>query len=117
MRSVAARFVLVAAVVASAAVWFLNVEYWTRTFDPVADPNGVLPLAAQIKRETSPDTYVAIIGRDWSPSVLYYADRWGWMINPHSAPDLIDDLLAEGYAIYRCPFTNESDECERILAP
>jgi hypothetical protein len=117
MRSVAARFVMVAAVVASAAVWILNISYWTRTFDPVADPSGVLPLAAQIDRETSPDQYVAIVGRDWSPSVLYYADRWGWMINPHSAEGLVGDLLAQGYAVYRCPFTDEADHCDRVLAP
>jgi hypothetical protein len=117
MRSIGARLVLVGAVVASAAVWWLNVSYWTRTFEPDLDPDGVLPLAAQIRRETPPDQYVAIIGRDWSPSVLYYADRWGWMINPHSAPGLMDDLLAEGYAVYACPFTNERDRCERVLGP
>ena len=117
MRSTGARLVLLGAVVASAAVWLLNVSYWTRTFDPAPDPDGVLPLAAQIRRETSPDQYVAIIGRDWSPSVLYYADRWGWMINPHSAPGLIGNLLADGYAVYSCPFTNEEDHCDRIVAP
>jgi hypothetical protein len=103
--------------VVSVGVWILNVEYWTRTWDPAADPSGVLPLAAQIQRETSPDQYVAIVGRDWSPSVLYYAHRWGWMINPRSAPGLIDELLLEGYAVYRCPFTNEADHCDRITTP
>ncbi len=33
--------------------WRSRVPYWTRIFDPTADPEGVLPLAAQIERETS----------------------------------------------------------------
>jgi MFS family permease len=117
MRSPGARALLLAAAVVSVAVWVQCVSYWTRTFDPTSDPTGALPLAAQIERETSPDQYVAIVGRDWSPSVLYYAHRWGWMINSRSAPGLLEELLAEGYAVYRCPFTNETDHCDRITAP
>ena len=44
-------------------------------------------------------------------------NRWGWMINPHSAPGLVEDLLAQGYAVYNCPFTDESDHCDRIEGP
>ena len=39
------------------------------------------------------------------------------MINPHSAPGLVEDLLAQGYAVYNCPFTDESDHCDRIEGP
>ena len=117
MRSLGARLLIVVAAAASVAVWMLNATYWTRTFETAPDPDGVLPLAAQISRETTPEQYVAIIGRDWSPSVLYYANRWGWMINPHSAPGLVEDLLAQGYAVYNCPFTDESDHCDRIEGP
>ena len=57
------------------------------SYDPTADPEGVLPLAAQIERETTPEQRVAIVGRDWTPEILYYAHRWGWMISGHeSAP-------------------------------
>jgi hypothetical protein len=74
-------------------------------------------LAAQIARETSPDQYVAIVGRDWEPSILYYAHRWGWMVNAHSEPGLVAQLLAEGYAVYVCPYGAERDHCDRITTP
>ena len=54
MRSAAARVVLVVAVAISVAGWVVNISYWTRTFETAPDPDGVLPLAAQISRETSP---------------------------------------------------------------
>ena len=76
---------LAGAAIAWAAVWFVQVPYWTPDVRPDADPEGVLPLAAQIERETTPDQLVAIIGRDWTPEVLYYAHRWGWMLNGHDA--------------------------------
>jgi len=98
-------------------VWSVQIPYWTRIYDPTADPEGVLPLAAQIRRETSPDQPVAIIGRDWSPSVLYYAHRWGWMLRGADiAPEMLDQLLADGYAAYRCPWLVERDHCDRIGA-
>ena len=67
-----------------ATVWFVQMPYWTRMYDSTSDPEGVLPLAAQIARETTPDQYVAIIGRDWTPEVLYYANRWGYMLSAHA---------------------------------
>ena len=114
MRSWFARGFLAAGVIAWAAVWVLCVPYWTRTFDAVSDPEGVLPLAAQIERETKPGQLVAIVGRDWSPGVLYYADRWGYMVRAVDPPQLLGELLAQGYVIYDCPFTNERDHCTLI---
>lgn len=106
------------AAVAWMAVWAVHVPYWTRIYEPAADPEGVLPLAAQIQRETSPDQRVAILGRDWSPAILYYAHRWGWMLRGGDvAPGMLDQLLADGYAIYRCPWGTEADHCDRIDAP
>ncbi len=103
------------AVVATIVAWFLLVPYWTRIYAPVFDPEGVLPLAAQIERETDPGQRVAIIGRDWSPSVLYYADRWGWMVRSTDwPPGLLERLLDDGWAVYRCPLLNERDHCDRI---
>lgn len=117
MGSVVARTALAAGLAVTTIVWFLNVSYWTRTYDAVSDETGVLQLAAQIERETSPDQYVAIVGRDWEPSVLYYAHRWGWMVNAHSEPGLVARLLAEGYAVYACPYGAERDHCDRITTP
>jgi hypothetical protein len=115
MRSTLARLVVPLAVAITIVAWFAFVPYWTRIYDRVSDPEGVLPLAAQIKRETEPGQYVAIIGRDWTPSVLYYADRWGWMVRDADwPPGLLSRLLDEGWAVYRCPALNERDHCDRI---
>jgi hypothetical protein len=51
------------------------------------------------------------------PSILYYAHRWGWMVNAHSEPGLVARLLAAGYAVYACPYGAERDHCDRITTP
>lgn len=93
----------------------LQSSYWLRIYDPTADPEGVLPLAAQIDRETTPGQPVAIVDRDWTPSILYYAHRWGWMISGHeSVPPDLQALAAQGWAIYSCPWYATS--CVRLDA-
>ncbi len=93
----------------------LQSPYWTRIYDPTADPEGVLPLAAQIERETEQGQPVAILDRDWSPSILYYAHRWGWMISGHeSTPVDLAALAVQGWAIYSCPWGAQS--CDRLDA-
>ncbi len=115
MRSRVAQGALAGVVVIMVAVWVVNIGYWTRIYEPISDPEGILPLAEQIERETSPGQYVAILGRDWSPSVLYYAHRWGWMLREGDSPSgTVARLLSEGWAVYRCPFVNERDYCDRV---
>lgn len=110
--------ILAGVAVAWMAVWAVHIPYWTRIYEPISDPEGVLPLAAQIERETSPDQRVAIMGRDWTPAILYYAHRWGWMLRGGDLPPgMLNQLLAEGYAVYRCPWGAEADHCDRIDAP
>ena len=104
---------LAGATVAWVAVVALQSPYWMGIYDPLADPEGVLPLAAQIQRETNPGQPVAIVDRDWTPEVLYYAHRWGWMISGHEAtPVDAAQLLAQGYAIYSCPWGAQA--CTRL---
>jgi hypothetical protein len=103
-RSRWARPVLIGAALTWIVVGILRSGYWTPMYEPVVDLSGALPLAAQIERETQPDQRVAIIGRDWSPEILYYAHRWGWMVTGDTwPPGLLGQLLADGYAAYRCP--------------
>jgi hypothetical protein len=117
VRSLLGRSALAAIVVVTLAVWVVNIPYWTRIYQPISDPEGVLPLAAQIERETDPGQPVAIIGRDWQPSILYYAHRWGWMLRGGDfEPGKLDELLADGYAVYRCPWLVERDHCDRVAA-
>ena len=115
MRSRFAHAALAGIVVITVAVWVVNIPYWTRIYEPVSDPEGVLPLAAQIELETDPGQRVAIIGRDWQPSILYYANRWGWMLRGVDVPpSMLEQLVADGYAVYRCPWLTEKDRCLRL---
>ena len=104
---------LAGATIAWGATLILQQPYWSRTYEPAADPEGVLPLAAQIERETRPDQRVAIFDRDWTPELLYYAHRWGVMVNGHE-PEPVDiaQLLRDGYAVYSCPWNAVA--CVRI---
>jgi len=92
--------VTVAAIVAGLALvcapFAWSVSYWGSGYANVGDAEQ-LALAREIDAVTSPDDYVAIVGYDWSPSVLYYAHRRGHMVvtpNESFAYDLIHD---QGY--------------------
>jgi hypothetical protein len=115
-RSRWARPVLIGAALTWVLVVVMRLSYWAPMYEPVVDPDGVLPLAAQIERETEPDRLVAILGWDWSPEILYYAHRWGWMVRGDTwPPGLLDRLFADGYAVYRCPLPEVGvDRCEPV---
>jgi hypothetical protein len=84
-------------------VSILVIPYWLGIFSP-ADPDHILPLAAQIEAQTTTDQRVAILGREESPEILYYAHRWGRMIKDEEwSPDLEARLRHDRYVIYRCP--------------
>ncbi len=117
-RSRWARRVLIGAGLTWLLVALLRVGYWAPMYQPVVDPDAALPLAAQIERETEPDRLVAILGRDWSPEILYYAHRWGWMVRGDTwPPGLLTRLFADGYAVYRCPPQGaQADRCDPVLS-
>lgn len=80
-------------VAAAAAVGLLAVVavlvhsrgYWLRIYDAEHDPSGVMPVAREVETHTRPDDVVAMVGYDWSPSILYYARRRG-----HMTPRLLE---------------------------
>lgn len=57
-------------------------DYWRDAYAPIADRDGVLPRAAELARLSRPDEEVLVVGRDWSPDLLYYARRRGQMLPP-----------------------------------
>ena len=90
------RPVLSAAFVAAALV-VATFSYWSIAYDPDSDPDKVRRPAAQIAAETAPDDLVAIRHCDWSPAILYLADRRGFMLDPRAGvPDLGD------YRVFDC---------------
>jgi hypothetical protein len=116
VRTWLSGLLLTGAALAWGATMVLQVPYWSRTYDPTADPEGVLSLAAQIERETAVGQRVVILDRDWTPSILYYAHRWGVMVNGHeTTPVDLAALQAQGFAIYSCPWY--ASACVRLDAP
>ena len=70
--------------------------YWRHAWDDEPDP-ATLALARQLARASEPDDRIGVIGLDWSPAVLYYADRWGLMIVDQREAEALDALHRERY--------------------
>ena len=93
------------------ALWLLTTvltrDYWLDSYRPIVDRDGSLAAADFIRSRSSPGDWVVVDGRGWDPTVLYYADRRGYMLD-----DLRDDagtlpaLRASGdYALFvECPY-------------
>jgi hypothetical protein len=101
------RWLRMVAVIGSLAVAFLVYPRAARMFENV-DESDTLRLAAQIRSDTLPTDLVAIRGRAWSPGLLYYADRRGFM-------EWDGALVAPpGYVLFECPSEAELGSCHRI---
>ena len=70
--------------------------YWRHAWDDEPDP-ATLALARQLARVSEPDDRIGVIGLDWSPAVLYYADRWGLMVVDQREAEALDALHRERY--------------------
>ena len=88
------------------ALSFVLYPRWIQAYDGT-DESATLRLAAQIKSQTRPEDLIAISGRDWSPALLYYADRRGFMEVPgrQHAP--------VGYVHFECPIPGRPGDCVR----
>ena len=107
------KVALVGGIATIVVAWVALTGYWRPGFRKVADPHGVLPLARQISAETDPSQLVAIVGRDWSPEILYYARRRGLMV-PTGVKADVGALQAAGYVVYRCPGKASPVACVRL---
>jgi hypothetical protein len=68
-------------------------DYWAQAYANEPGP-GTIPLAEEVESRTTPDERVGVVGLDWSPAVLYYANRWGHMVverNREAAFDAIEE--------------------------
>jgi hypothetical protein len=86
---------------------FAAYPQFTRMFH-ATDEGDTLRLAAEVRSQSSPDDLVAIEGRDWSPAILYYADRRGFTVWP-GAP-----IAPPGYLLFRCPAEWETGDCRLV---
>lgn len=84
------RFALVAGATLWAVSLLLTRDYWMESYEPVVDRDGSLAAAAFVRERTDPNDWVVIGGRGWDPTILYYADRRGYMLD--SRRGAVDDL-------------------------
>ncbi|MEO8245845.1 MAG: hypothetical protein ABI622_01875 [Chloroflexota bacterium] len=103
--------------VALLAAWMVSigstVNYWGRAYvSPVPDPDQVLPVARFLRTDVPAAEPVAVVGRGWSPAILYYADRVGFMLQTESSLAAALSYLrgARYTVIFRCPV--KSPRCE-----
>ena len=88
------------------AAFALMGGYWGRAYGPVVDRDRTLDAAAYIESRTGPDEWVVLRGRDWNPSVFYYAQRRGFLVRAsESEAQLIEELDQDpGYTLFvDCP--------------
>lgn len=75
-----------AALAVTLLVWgvittLMHREYATTAFRAVVPPAA----SAEIQASTAPNEHVVLSGYDWDPTVLYYADRRGFMVRGDEA--------------------------------
>lgn len=85
---------------AGVALWVMALvltrDLWGQSYEPVVDRDGSLEAAAFVRERTDPGDWVIIEGRNWDPTILYYADRRGFMFDPRrehqpSIEELMED--------------------------
>jgi len=96
---------------AGLACWVLALvltsDLWLMSYRPVVDRDGSLAAAAYVRERTEPGDWVVIRGRGWDPTILYYADRRGYMLDDRrGSVDDIDALRADPrYTLFLvCPY-------------
>jgi len=99
------------ALTAGLALWvvtlILTQDYWMMSYEPVVDRDGSLSAAEFVRQRSDPGDWVVIRGRGWDPTVLYYAERRGYMLDDRRGS--IDDLDAlradDRYTLFvDCPY-------------
>lgn len=82
------------------ALWALSLyltrDLWLQSYEPVVDRDGSLAAADFIRDRTDPGDWVVVDGRFWDPTVLYYADRRGYMLDPRRGDQpTVEELMRD----------------------
>lgn len=74
--------------------------YWGPMYDPLADPEALMPQARELAALSRKDDLVLVLGRDWNPAVLYYARRRGLTLADRFVTRAIDEgWMDDGYTV------------------
>lgn len=109
-RSLAGALVLGAGSLLWVATLVLTRDYWLASYEPVVDRDGSLAAAAFVRERSDPGDWIVIGGRGWDPTILYYADRRGYMLDVRRGEvDDLDRLHADPrYTLFAiCPYEAE----------
>ena len=86
----------VAALLLVSSTLVLGHSYWQHIATDDPDPR-TLDLAREVQTHTQPNDRVGVAGLDWSPAVLYYANRWGLMVVEGDERVAYDAMHANDY--------------------
>jgi 4-amino-4-deoxy-L-arabinose transferase-like glycosyltransferase len=86
----------------------LKRSYWALAFahDPEAWTRSI---AEDVASHTSSSDRVGVVGLDWSPAVLYYANRWGLMVVDRNAEVSYEQMRRDRYRYLLIAGTNAND--------
>jgi hypothetical protein len=115
-RRLAGRLVLVGGLSCWALSLALTSELWLVSYRPVVDRDGSLAAARYVRERTEPGDWVVIDGRGWDPTILYYADRRGYMMDARrgAAEDLARLRSDPRYTLFlSCPYEAECTDLDR----
>lgn len=105
------RYVVGVTALLLAITFAIRADVWTVAFRP-ADPDRELDAAADIRSRTSATDLVLITGRDYSPAILFYADRRGIMMPIWADRVIIPPSFTIGYEAFDCSPSLDG-RCER----
>ena len=76
---------------------FPSFSYWRAAYASIDRST----LAAEVPDVTAPNDRVIVVGLDWSPHLLYYANRRGLMLTPHlDRSNVIAEARRRGYEYF-----------------
>lgn len=109
------RLALTGGIACWAVALALTADLWLSSYRGVVDRDGSLAAAAYVRERTGPDDWVVIDGRGWDPTILYYADRRGYMLDPRRGIDDLERLRRDPrYTLFvSCPYESPCTELDR----
>lgn len=90
-------------IAAAALSWFMAYDYVSGSFT-IGYDNAICTLGRAIDDVTDPNECVVVADWDWSPSILYYARRRGFMVKDEQGKDAWSDVHSLEFLRAR-PFT------------
>lgn len=94
------RMIAAIGALSAAAVALNSLPHYSLSYARIDDHDGILAQARELSTYSRPDELVLVLGRDWSPSVPYYARRVGLVLPDRYVERALDEAwLDKGYRV------------------